>query len=267
MIGHGRKKVWLLAPAIGFAATTLWANRQRPVHRIASHEEIEDPAVAEAFGRIASWPQMRLLRKIVIDRALALVQAGEAADIGCGPGHLVIELAQRAPDLHLTGIDLAGEMLDSAAANARRAGVDREVTFRQGDAGRLPFDDASLDLVLSTLSLHHWSQPVAVLDEVARVLRPGGAGLIFDLRRDMPAPAYTLLWFATRVVVPKALKQVNEPLASCHAAYSLAEAAGLARQSALGGWHVRPGPLWLFIEGRRSRPADVARPFVTMLRR
>jgi len=259
MIGQGRKNVWLLTPAIGFIAATLWANRQRPLHRIASHEEIEDPAVAQAFGRIASWPQMRLLRKIVINRALALVQAGEAADIGCGPGHLVIELAQRAPGLHLTGIDLADDMLASAAANARRAGVDPRVTFRQGDAGRLPFDDASLDLVLSTLSLHHWSQPVVVLNEVARVLRPGGAGLIFDLRRDMPAPAYTLLWFASRVVVPKALKEVNEPLASCHAAYSLAEAAGLARQSALPGWHVRPGLLWLFIERRGARPVAAGR--------
>ncbi|MGD8585204.1 MAG: class I SAM-dependent methyltransferase [Chloroflexota bacterium] len=249
---QGCGKVLLLAPVVGFAAATLWASRRRPAERIASHEEIEDPAVAEAFGRIAGWPQMRILREIVIQRTLAMIQEGEAADVGCGPGHLVVELAQRAPGLHLTGIDLSDEMLDKATAKARQTGVAQRVAFRQGDASNLPFEDATLDLVLSTLSLHHWGQPVAVLNEFARVLRPSGVGLIFDLRRDMPAPAYTLLWFATRIVVPEALKQVNEPLASCHAAYSLAEAAGLARQSSLGDWRVRPGPLWLFIEGKRS---------------
>lgn len=250
MFARPGKTTLLAAPLVGFAAATLWANRQRPAERIASHEEIEDPAVAEAFGRIASWPQMRLLRMIVVQRALALIQEGQAADIGCGPGHLVIELAQRAPGLQLTGVDLAEGMLAAATANARRAGVDQRVTFRKGDASRLPFENASLDLVLSTLSLHHWGRPVTVLNEVARVLRPGGVGLIFDLRRDIPAPAYTLLWFATRVVVPKALKQVNEPLASCHAAYSLAEAAELARESSLANWQIRPGPLWLFIEAQ-----------------
>jgi len=259
MSAKGGKKRLLMAPLATFAAATFWANRQRPAGRVPSNEEIEDPAVAEAFGRIATWPQMRLLRSIVIRRALALVQEGQAADIGCGPGHLVIELAQRAPGLQLTGIDLAEGMLAKAAANARQAGVDQRVTFRKGDASQLPFEDASLDLALSTLSLHHWRRPVIVLNEVARVLRTGGVGLIFDLRRDIPAPVYTLLWFATRVVVPAALKQVNEPLASCHAAYSLAEAAELARQSSLAGWQVRPGPLWLFIEGQRSPPLAPAK--------
>jgi ubiquinone/menaquinone biosynthesis C-methylase UbiE len=247
------KKSLLAAPLVTFAAATLWANRQRPAVRVASHEEIEDSAVADAFGRIATWPQMRLLRKIVIERALTLKSEGRAADIGCGPGHLVIELARQAPGLHLTGIDLADDMLARAATNADRAGIYRRVSFRQGDASQLPFDDASLDLVLSTLSLHHWRQPVTTLNEIARVLRPAGVGLIFDLRRDIPAPAYTLLWFATRVVVPAALRQVNEPLASCHAAYSLGEAAELARQSAPVQWQVRPGPLWLFMEGRAGR--------------
>lgn len=249
--GHCSINSWLWAPVLGFTVATLWANRQRPVERVASHEEIEDPAVAQAFGRIAAWPQMRLLRKIVIKRTLALIQQGEGADIGCGPGHLVLELAQHAPGLQLTGVDLADEMLEKAAANAHQAGLDHRVDFRKGDAGQLPFEDESLDLILSTLSLHHWSRPVNVLDEVGRVLRPGGVYLIFDLRRDVAPPIYTLLWFATRVVVPKPLRGVNEPLNSCHAAYDVGEAAELARQSSLTGWRVTPGPLWMFIEGAR----------------
>jgi ubiquinone/menaquinone biosynthesis C-methylase UbiE len=93
---------------------------------------------------------------------------------------------------------------------------------------------------------------VAVLDEVARIVRPDGAFLIFDLRRDMALLFYMLLWFATRFIVPSALRQVNEPLGSRDAAYSLAEVTQLLWQSDLSGWRVIDGPLWLVIEGQKE---------------
>jgi len=81
-------------------------------------------------------------------------------------------------------------------------------------------------------------------------LRPGGAFLIFDLRRDMAAPFYLLLWFVTRLVVPRALREVNEPLGSRDAAYTIQEAAHLVKASNLSGWQVSAGPLWLVVEGK-----------------
>ncbi len=117
-------------------------------------------------------------------------------------------------------------------------------------------DDGSLDLVVSTLSLHHWSDPIAVLNEVARILKPGGAFMLFDLRRDMIAPFYLLILFATRCVVPRALRHIGEPLGSRNAAYTPNEAAALAQSSRLTGWRITSGPLWLTIEGRTtSAPA------------
>jgi ubiquinone/menaquinone biosynthesis C-methylase UbiE len=162
---------------------------------------------------------------------------------------LVIELARRAPGLRVTGIDLSDEMIVRGQDKARRAGVADRASFRQGAAQQIPFPDASLDLVVSTLSLHHWSDPVAVLDEIARVLRPRGSFLIFDLRRDMIAPCWLMLWFATHVIVPAALRRANEPLSSRNAAYTPREAVRLAEQSRLSGWRVTGGPLWLTIEG------------------
>ncbi len=115
-----------------------------------------------------------------------------------------------------------------------------------------PFADQSVDLAVSTLSLHHWADPIPVLDEMARILRPGGAFVVFDLRRDMIPPFYLLIWFASRFVVPQALRGMGEPLGSRNAAYTPAEAAVLAQASRLTGWRVASGPFWLSIEGTSS---------------
>jgi ubiquinone/menaquinone biosynthesis C-methylase UbiE len=244
-----------LSAAITFAAWRVYDRRSR--ERVLSHEGLDDPEVAQAFNQIATLPQMGLMRWFVVRQAVAMKRSGQAADLGCGPGHLAIELAQAAPDLQVTGIDLSHEMLAKAEQYARRSGLEERVAFKKGDVAQIPFPDDSLDLVVSTLSLHHWSHPVGVLDEIDRVLRrpepaegrPGGSFLIFDLRRDMSAPFYLLFWFVTRYVAPEALHRVNEPLGSRDAAFTPQEATHLAEQSRLTGWRVTHGPLWLTIEG------------------
>jgi ubiquinone/menaquinone biosynthesis C-methylase UbiE len=235
--------------AIGAMVAGWWRYRRRTKVRIPSQEGLDDPDVAAGFNRIAQMPQMRLLRWYVARRAASMMPRGAAADLGCGPGLLVIDLARAAPDLHVTGVDLSEEMLSEADAQTRRADLEERTAFKKGDVARLPFPDQALDLVVSTLSLHHWRDPVAVFDEIARVLRPGGAFVVFDLRRDLAAPLWLLLWFVTRVVVPPALRRVNEPLSSRDAAYTPAEAAALVRQSRLPGWTITTGPLWLIVEG------------------
>jgi ubiquinone/menaquinone biosynthesis C-methylase UbiE len=252
----GSRARTLFSAVISAAMVAGWQlYRRRPQERTASPEGLDDPDVARAFGWVAGIPPMRLMRWFVARRAAQMAPHGEAVDLGCGPGHLVVELARQAAELHVTGVDLSAEMLAQAGENAQRAGAAGQVSFRPGAAQQIPFPAGSLDLVVSTLSLHHWSDPVTVLDEVARVLRPGGSFFILDLRRDMAAPAYLLLWFATHVVVPTALRRVNEPLASRNAAYTLQEAAGLAAQSRLEGWCISPGPLWLTIEGSIAQSA------------
>jgi ubiquinone/menaquinone biosynthesis C-methylase UbiE len=230
--------------------------RSRAVERLPSLEAIEAPEASAAFAHIASLPQMWLLRRLAIDRSLALFGeapiARNAVDLGCGPGHLVVELAAAAPGLRVTGIDLSTPLLGEAQRRAIEAGLAHQVDFRTGDASAIPLGDASVDLVISTLSLHHWDDPVAVLDEVARILRPGGHFLIFDLRRDMFPPFYLLIWFATRYVVPQALRYMSEPMGSRNAAYTPGEATALAQVTRLSGWRVASGPFWLSIEGTKS---------------
>jgi ubiquinone/menaquinone biosynthesis C-methylase UbiE len=239
-----------LVAGLLFAAWQVY--RRRPMERIPSLEAVDDPEVARAFNRISRIPHFRLMRWAVARRAATMMPAGQAADLGCGPGYLVLKLARTAPGLHVTGIDLADEMLVEAETLAGRSGLEDRAAFKKGDVAQIPFPDGSLDLVVSTGSLHHRGDPVGVLDEIARVLRPGGSFLVFDLRRDMSAPFHLLVWFATHCVAPRALRRLNEPLSSRNASFTPHEAVRLAAQSNLIGWRITHGPAWLTIEGTRD---------------
>ncbi len=111
------------------------------------------------------------------------VSPGHALDIGTGPGHIPVLAAERAPALSITAIDLAEEMLARARKRVEAAGLSDRITVRRGDAKRLPFADGSFDVVFSNTILHHIEEPVRLLAEARRVLKPGGALLIRDLRR------------------------------------------------------------------------------------
>jgi SAM-dependent methyltransferase len=76
----------------------------------------------------------------------------------------------------VAGIDLDPAMIDRARL---RLGPSADV--RVADVAALPFDDSSFDAVVSTLSMHHWADTAAGLAEVARVLRPDGVALVYDL--------------------------------------------------------------------------------------
>ena len=100
-------------------------------------------------------------------------------------------------------------MVEWASRNAARAATTdgRGPTFVTGALAGLPFEDASFDLVVSTFSVHHWSDPEAGIGELARVLRPGGRAFIWDLgprsrlsHADLPDPAETLRAGGLRMV-------------------------------------------------------------------
>jgi ubiquinone/menaquinone biosynthesis C-methylase UbiE len=240
---------FVLISAVLAAGAGWWLYDGRPRERITTAEGMDDVRLAEQFADVSAKPAWLLFRRWLVRRALALASQGQALDLGCGPGYLAVELAAQAPGLGVTGIDLSPAMLKRARAHAQLAGMEARVEFKQADAQRIPVPDHSFDLVVSSLSLHHWADPVAVFDEVARILRPGGSFLIRDLRRDLDAPSWLGLWFARWFLVPAALRQANEPLSSRDAAYTPQEAVQLAGQSRLSGWCVSYAPMWLTVEG------------------
>ena len=130
--------------------------------------------------------------RIVARQVIEKMHAGRVLDIGTGPGRLPIILASESPLLLVTGLDLSIDMVKIAAQEAQKRGL-KNVVFRQGSASDLPFPDTEFNLVVSTLSFHHWKQPEQALDEIYRVLREGGEAWIYDIPRKMDRTAWAYL--------------------------------------------------------------------------
>jgi SAM-dependent methyltransferase len=136
--------------------------------------------VYDTLSRLLLSP---FIKRIAADVAAVTRAGAQVLEVGCGPRHLSIRLA-RHHDLEVTGLDLDPAMIARARANTHRPGTgdQRRPSFLVGDVTTLAFPDRSFDLVISTLSMHHWADPTAGLAEIARVLRPGGRALIWDFR-------------------------------------------------------------------------------------
>lgn len=111
-------------------------------------------------------------------------------DIGCGPGLAIQGFAAHATQGLVAGIDASALMVQEASkrnATAIKTGL---VEIQQGDASTLPYIDASFDKVAATHVIYFWSDVVATLQELRRVLRPGGTVAIgFQLEEYMPRVA------------------------------------------------------------------------------
>ena len=101
-------------------------------------------------------------------------------DVGTGPGLLLHHLAGTGLELH--GVDPSPDMVAIARQAADDAGLAEQLAFARGSAEELPFPDASVDLVVSSLSLHHWVDVAGAAAEARRVVRPGGRLLAYDFR-------------------------------------------------------------------------------------
>lgn len=145
-------------------------------------ERFSEPEGA-AYARVLAPMLGRVYRRVADDAAEELADLGRnrratIVDLGCGPGDLAVEISRRLRYARITGLDSSPSMLLWAS---RHATTDGRLRFIVGDAANLPFANASVDLVVSTLSLHHWTEPADVFAEIARVLRPDGVALIYDL--------------------------------------------------------------------------------------
>lgn len=120
-------------------------------------------------------------------RAWACSQAiGQTLEVAIGTG---LNLPYYPPDVNLTGIDLSPEML--ALARERAEQLNRSVELREADAQGLPFEDESFDTVVCTYSLCNVPDDAVAIQEMKRVLKPGGRLILVDHIRSAVTP---ILW-------------------------------------------------------------------------
>jgi ubiquinone/menaquinone biosynthesis C-methylase UbiE len=145
---------------------------------------------------------------------LDLRPGDRALDVACGTGRLAFELAGYvAPNGSVDGVDAATEMVDRAAAINNRLRL--PVNFQIALAQQLPFPEDTFNAVTCTLALHHiaHSDRRQAIEEIRRVLRPGGRILIADFQTPTRGPArYVARLLFGRAVAERPLDQASDLL-------------------------------------------------------
>ena len=129
---------------------------------------VYDAVVTKILGK----PERKIAKGIVEN-----IKSGTILDIGSGTGYLSINIAKMVPNLQVFGIDLSRQMIKIARHHAK--GVNN-IEFKFANAAALPFEDDSIDFIISTGSLHHWKNPTNVFNECHRVLKQSKEAWIFD---------------------------------------------------------------------------------------
>jgi ubiquinone/menaquinone biosynthesis C-methylase UbiE len=138
-------------------------------------------------GLIARWyaqntgKMIDQYQKAAHDVAARLTSGSRVLEVAPGPGYFAIELA-RLGSYHIVGLDISHSFVRIATENAKATGA--LVEFRQGNASSMPFEPNSFDFIYCRAAFKNFAEPIEAINEMYRVLSPGGTAVISDLRKD-----------------------------------------------------------------------------------
>jgi ubiquinone/menaquinone biosynthesis C-methylase UbiE len=147
-------------------------------------------------------------------------------DLGTGTALIPVELCKRFERCRVLAVDAAAHMLDLARYHLEANSLTGRIQLAQADAKALPFDDAQFDVVISNSIIHHIPEPLAVMQQAIRVLRPGGLLFFRDLLRPDSQEELQRLVATYAADCNDHQRQLFAD--SLHAALSLEEIRGLA---------------------------------------
>ena len=208
-------------------------------------------AVARWYARIrGSSSQITDWKMQAAQLTASLPGGADILEVAPGPGYFSLEMA-RLGRFHVTGLDISHTFVEIARGNARKAGL--PVDFREGDASIMPFADGSFDFIICQAAFKNFSRPAQVLNEMYRVLRPGGTAVIQDMNRDTSGAAIAQEVRRMEIGPLNAFMTRRSLGTLRRRAYSVKQFEPLARESAFGGARIETSGIGL--EVRLSKEA------------
>jgi ubiquinone/menaquinone biosynthesis C-methylase UbiE len=175
------------------------------------------------------------------------ITEGDVLEIGPGPGYMGLEWLKQSAGSSLTGCEISPDMIEMAMRNAKEYGLDEDTRYVQGNCMDMPFDNETFDGVFSNGSLHEWEEPVKAFNEICRVLKPGGAFCITDMRRDASS---FLKWIFYLFAKPREIRPGY--LSSFDASYTAGEINELLSKSEIKNFSVEKDFFGLCIMGSKK---------------
>ncbi len=210
---------------------------------------------AEDFARVARKNLGYFYENLVFSSLDLGVNGGRVLDLGTQFGLCAISLAKQDYKFEITGFQESLKFADIGRNFAEEDMVDGKIRWVVGSQESLPFEDRSFDLVVSGFDMHHWENPVKVLNEVERVLKVKGALVIGDLRRDAFGVMMPLLKTFSYVV--KNEKVYREMKASFASSYTKSEVEEILKNSNLRGCTVSKDTQFVYITREKKEKKHV----------
>ncbi len=201
------------------------SKRKVPERVIGFTEGIDDKEIADVFSRLQDILPFRIIRSIPVQAVFNhdLHENSQVLDFGCGSGHFLADISKKSRrksiELALNGLDITHTMLNRCEITFKRKKIEN-VRLMLGDGKKIPIESSFFDVVSTSLSLHHWDDPKEILKEIHRVIKIGGRFILFDFYRNAPWIWFNYLTFITKRIVPKVLRNANEPKGSLLASYT-----------------------------------------------
>jgi ubiquinone/menaquinone biosynthesis C-methylase UbiE len=184
---------------------------------------------AEKQAKSVAKQQKRTGLEFAVQLKKIHFEKGRILDAGCGGGEMAYQLAQVLPRAEVVGLDLPGPLLEIAEEAAEAV---PNFKIEKGDVQKMPFEDNWFDVVVSMNVFHTVDDPVAMLNEIERVLRPHGVFGLGDGKRS---------WAG--FVIP-----------SLKTAYTAEEAREILARSDLRPWKLRERFFWFSVTAGEYRP-------------
>jgi demethylmenaquinone methyltransferase/2-methoxy-6-polyprenyl-1,4-benzoquinol methylase len=134
--------------------------------------------------------------------ALKEIEPKIILDVATGTGDLALEAQKQLKPEKIIGIDIAVKMLDIGRDKISKKGLDEIITLEEGDSEKLPFEDNSFDAVIVAFGVRNFANVEKGLQEMTRVLRPGGKCVILEFSKPKVFPIKQLYNFYFRSILP-----------------------------------------------------------------